>query len=571
MCSGRNSSQTAWVLDICLHCSAWYVVVLFFVCMNTVRLLLALVLCSSGAPSLYGIITPFPSESITALTSERAQQHLEYLASDELMGRNTPSPYLDTAAAYIAAKFQEYGLAPVNGTYFHRYELQRTRLGDTSIFVVHGHKEQEFVLKSDFIPFRQSGSGTLRQANITFVGYGITAPEYGYDDYASIDIQGNIAVILKGEPRTTDSTIFNGLSLSPYAEVRSKIANARLHGAAAVVLIADPRTTRNLRPVGFAWPSLYPHLPADALPLRLPDPDTPDIPVLDAGENIITALFGSVDSLSSIQKTIDTTLRPHSFLFQNTTADINLVLAVERYTVSNVMGILPGKTLPQEFVVLGAHYDHVGYFTPGPNAAEMNETENETSAPLDSIYNGADDNASGTTGLLLAAEAFARAPQPPNRSMLFLAFSGEEKGLLGSRAFVNTSPIPLPQMVAMLNMDMIGRNSSDSLSIGGNTRSPELSQWNEQENQHMPHPFALAYNIEKYFFRSDQANFAKHNIPVLFYHSGEHDDYHRVTDGVEKINYTKLLRTTELCARVAWRVANERVLPTYTPAPDDNE
>lgn len=539
--------------------------------MNTVfQLLLAFVLIGNRALALPAGVVPVPKESTAMLTHERAQQHLEYLASDELMGRDTPSPYLDTAASYIAARFQEYGLAPVHGTYFHRYELQRTRLGDTSVFILRGQTQQEFVLKTDFIPFRQSGSGVLFNTGIAFVGYGITAPEAQYDDYASVDIQGKIAVILKGEPRTTDSTLLDGLALSRHAHIRTKIANARKHGAAAVVLVADPRTTRNLRPVGFAWPSLYAHLPTDALPLRLPDQEDPDIPTLDAGERIITALFGSVDSLLSIQTAIDATFRPHSLVFQNTTADIHLVLAVERYTVSNVMGMLPGKTRPHEVVVMGAHYDHVGYFTPGPNATEMNEVENESPTPLDSIYNGADDNASGTTGLLLAAEAFARAPQPPDRSMLFIAFSGEEKGLLGSRAFVNTSPIPLTHMVAMLNMDMIGRNSSDSLSIGGNTRSPELSQWNEQENEHMPHPFVLVYDIEKFFFRSDQANFAKHNIPVLFYHSGQHDDYHRVTDGIEKINYAKLLRATELCLRVAWRTASEQALPTYIPEPEDN-
>ncbi len=509
-----------------------------------------------------------PAESVSVFTPAKARSHLEYLASDALLGRNTPSPMLDTAAEYIAARFRSYGLQPVNGTYFHTYTLERARLGDTlELNITSGGTTTKLALKGDFIPFVRTSAADIDSAAVVFVGYGISAPQERYDDYAGIDVRGKIVVAIKGEPLTSDTARLKGPAASRYAQTSHKISAASDHGAAGIILVGDALRMRRLRPVGFAWPSLYPKIPADALPLVLPD-TTPSIPAVDAGEKAITALFGSVEALRAIQSAIDSTYKPNSFVVKATTARLRIMLLSERYTIRNVMGVLPGSERPDEYVVLGAHYDHVGYFSPGAHATEMNEMENGASTPVDSIYNGADDNASGTTGLLLAAEAMQQAPIRPRRSILFLAFSGEEKGLLGSKAFVDSSPIPLSSMVAMLNMDMIGRNSSDSLSIGGNTRSPELAAWNEEANSALTKPFTLAYNIEEYFLRSDQASFALKGIPVLFYHSGEHADYHRVGDEVSKINYDKLVRCAQLCAGTAWHAAQEAIKPRYVP---DNE
>lgn len=545
------------------------IVFLFPPVMNYRLFALLLLLAGTGVGFVRNTRPALPAESVATFVPATAIRHMDFLASDRLMGRNTPSPGLDTAAEYIARQFRSYGLEPVNGTYFHEYTLQRAHLGDSNVVALTiGGVRTELAIRNDYIPFGRSGSGTLRNAEIVFAGYGITAPEFGYDDYAGVDVRGRIVVALKGEPQTSDSTVFNGPGLSRYAQMEPKLRTAEEHGAAALILISNPLRSRRLRPVGFAWPSLYPQIPASALPLVLPRENEVSIPAIDGGERLATLLFGGVDQLKQIQKEIESSLKPRSFAL-DATGDIRIGITMENYTVRNVMAVLRGSEKPDEYVVAGAHYDHVGYFIPGPAGAELNETENGLLAPLDSIYNGADDNASGTTGLLLMAEALARAPERPHRSILFVAFSAEEKGLLGSKAFVRTSPVPTTSMVAMLNMDMIGRNTMDSLSIGGNTRSPELAAWNEEANRRLPQPFTLVYNIENYFFRSDQASFAMRKIPVLFYHSGEHEDYHKVGDEMQKINFTKLVQAARLCADVTWQAAETPQRPSYVPMPGD--
>lgn len=546
-------------------------------CYSAITLLFALLATVSTAATVPAHAPKeamrLPSESVTAFTPAKAQAHLEYLASDALLGRNTPSPTLDTAAEYIAARFRDYGLQPVHGSWFHEYTLERARLGDTvAVTIMRGDTTIPLVLKDDFIPFGRTTAADLRNTEVVFVGYGISAPQEGYDDYANIDVRGKIVVAVKGEPLAKDTTRFRGRASSPYMQTSQKISTAARKGAVGIIIVGDALRMRRLRPLGFAWPSLYPRIPADALPLMLPD-TLPALPAVDGGEKAITTLFGSVEQLRSLQAAIDSSFRPNSFVIPHARVQMRIMLTTESYTVRNVMGILPGAEKPDEYVVLGAHYDHVGYFSPGKHAVEMNELENGVNAPPDSVYNGADDNASGTTGLLLAAEALSLAPQRPRRSVLFLAFSGEEKGLLGSKAFVAKSPLPLTSMVAMLNMDMIGRNSGDSLSIGGNTCSPDLAEWNEDANSLLTRPFTLAYNIEQYFLRSDQASFALKGIPVLFYHSGEHADYHRVGDEASKINYGKLVRAAQLCTHTAWRVAQESVRPRYISdsVPNDKE
>jgi Zn-dependent M28 family amino/carboxypeptidase len=213
--------------------------------------------------------------------------------------------------------------------------------------------------------------------------------------------------------------------------------------------------------------------------------------------------------------------------------------AKELVRVPNVVGMLRGRRKPEEYVLIGAHYDHVGVMAmPGAQ---------------DSIYNGADDNASGTAGLMLVARALSQLRRSPERSIVFVAFSGEEKGLLGSRAFVQHPPLPLEHCVAMLNMDMIGRNHPDSLSIG--VRPAGLWQLVVEQNQRSPRPFLLGREAEEFFGRSDHASFAALGIPVVFFFTGLHPDYHRPSDHADKLNYDKLSRVAFLAARVAWHLA----------------
>lgn len=500
--------------------------------------------------------------SLPAISMSRAKMHINMLASDEMRGRNTPSPELEKAASYIADQFKELGVLPINGSYFHTYTLERLHLDKPTVMVVQkGNALFEMILKDDFIPFEQSGNARVDFAQMAFAGFGITAPEYGYDDYKNLDVKGKVVVIFRGEPQMdNDSSIFEGKRFTKYSRLQSKIKTAVAKGAAGLLILSAPSSSLKLRPTGFPWPSLYPNIPADALPLSRRNVDSPNIPIVSVGERFVDFVFGSIDTLKTWQKNIDSTLAIQSKLIPG--IEINLLqttLRSEKVEVKNVMGMVKGSELPDEYVVIGAHYDHVGHSRPNDPAK-------------DSIFNGADDNASGTTGILLSAEAIANAPTKPKRSIVFVGFSGEEKGLLGSKAFADNPPLPIKNCVAMLNMDMIGRSVNDTLYIGGNTRCKELADLNAEVNRTLfdSDTFNLSYTIEQYFFRSDQASFAMKRIPVLFYYTGEHEDYHKVSDEISKLNMDNLVKIATLCSRTAWSTAELPMRLPFTPLPGDD-
>jgi Zn-dependent M28 family amino/carboxypeptidase len=262
---------------------------------------------------------------------------------------------------------------------------------------------------------------------------------------------------------------------------------------------------------------------------------------------MITTVFGTVDSLIAIQKRIDSTRAPQSFEIDHAVMNLKVTLERTRVMVPNVAGWLPGTTADSEHVAIGAHFDHVG-------------TKHATEAGQDTIYNGADDNASGTTGLLEVARAFTATNVRPRRGVLFLAFSGEEKGLFGSRAYVDHPLIGLEKCVAMVNMDMIGRNDPDSLELGGAGHSPELTALAVEMNKEAG--FKIK-ETDEHTGRSDQASFSAKKIPVLFFFTGEHRDYHQVGDSADKINFDKLTRVATLCLRTAWEIAGSETKFSY--------
>ncbi len=493
----------------------------------------------------------------------RARGHLYYLASDSLKGRNTPSAELDKAADYIAAEFHKYGVKPINGSYFHHYTLLRTNLDEKLVLRFKTSKsEQTFIPKDDYIPLENTGAGNIKNAGLVFAGFGMDLPELHYNDYAGIDVRGKIVVIFRGVPHFADS-VFSDTSyrrkLWNYARYSVKARTALKRGATACLIINIGLQSGIVspRPSGFPWPALYPKMPVSALPLQIAKA-TPDtlIPMISIGENVINSLFGSIDALATIKERIENSGKPFSFSIDSVTAsEFSITTILESIPAKNVVGIIEGVEKPSEHIAVGAHYDHIG-------ASAF------PSSGKDFIYNGADDNASGTTGLLLLAEKFAVA-QPPKHSIVFIAFSGEERGLLGSKAYCNNPSLPLSGCKAMFNMDMIGRNSDDSVSLGGSTRCKELADIAEEENKKLDEPFKISYNIENFFFRSDQASFAMRKIPVLFFFSGEHSDYHGLDDEADKIKFSKLVRITELCGKCVWRIADSLTELQFTPQKGD--
>jgi hypothetical protein len=387
-----------------------------------------------------------------AITPELASRYVHTLAADSMLGRNTPSPELDVAAQYIAEEFKASGLSPVNGSYLHDVGLGVVSLGpDNQLKITREGSERSYTIKRQFTPFDMTGNSTA-SGQIVFVGYGITAPEFDYDDYAGLDVQGKIVFVLRHEPGERDETSkFEGKETTDYSNVSEKVRIAIDHGAVGVIIATDPLNHGLLTPRGFPWPSLSRIIPDDALPVTIVGDEASKVPVVHVGKEAISQLFGSVDELRAIQRSIDESLVPRSFEIPGTTGWVKTSTSVKPVPAKNVLGLLEGRDpiLKKQIVVIGAHYDHVGY------------TRGRPEQP-DSIFNGADDNASGTSAMMAVARAFGTAGELPRRSVLLMAFAGEEKGLLGSRGYTQNPAMPLENTVAMINLDMIARKMPPS-------------------------------------------------------------------------------------------------------------
>ncbi len=503
-------------------------------------LIFILILLTSGC----GIFSTVSSNDGSAvITPELTKTYISFLASDSLKGRDTPSPGLDTAASYIAQVFKGYGISPVKGSYFQNVHMGFVSLGDDNFLKINTPAGiKAYKIKSAFTPFEMTGN-TEAKAAIVFAGYGIEAPEYNYNDYENIDVKGKIVLVLRHEPGENDTaSAFKGTEATKYSNVAEKVKTAVEHGAAAVLVCQGPLNHTFLTPRGFPWPSLSKIIPKDALPLTLLQDEKDKVPVVQVGKEVIAALFGSVDKLKSLQAGIDKTMKPNSFLIDGAEADLKTSTIIKQEPSRNVVGIIEGSdpVLKNEFVVLGAHYDHVGY-------------KKEHKPDEDFIFNGADDNASGTTALMAAAAAFASSDLKPRRSVLFIAFCGEEKGLFGSRYYAENPLFPLSKTVCMLNMDMVGRNSIDSLQILGYSSCPELVPVVEEANKNIG--FYLRFD-EKISGGSDHQSFIGKNVPALFFHSGLESEYHTVRDKVSLINFEKIAKTAKLVYNTARLIAD---------------
>lgn len=482
--------------------------------------------------------------ALKSITPELMKEYVGFLASDALSGRNTPGPGLDTAAAYIARTFRANNVAPLNGSYFQPFYLCKTDL-DTGCYL-HIVKEgitTDIPLKTGFIPYYLSNSKAFT-GELAFAGYGITAPEYHYDDYAGTDVKNKAVLVFRHEPCDNDSgSFFEGPEPTEYSGVNSKRKTAEQNGAGALLVVSEPGAYPSLKPRGYIWPSLSKSFPSDAAPYTLCDTENKDIPAIQIGAEAIKSIFGSIDSLYSIQKNIDKNHSPCPLQLPGIKIGLKINARNNERQVVNVVGYLEGSdpVLKNEIVVIGAHYDHVG-------VKEVHKPGE------DYIYNGADDNASGTSGVMALARAFAMSKEKPKRSILFLLFAGEEKGLYGSDFYTGHPLLPLENTVAMLNLDMIGRNSPKSLYLVGASASTDIAAITRKENKKTG--FKLIDDNSE-MGGSDHYNFFKKGIPFMFYFTGLHKDYHQVGDNPDKVDYEKAARVTRLVYLTAWHIANE--------------
>lgn len=480
--------------------------------------------------------------------------HVEFLASDELEGREAGEAGVTRAEEYIATALGSYGLEPLPGreelfvpftVYRPGWDLERTAL-----YVVSAEETLQGVAGVDFRPFAFSDSGEV-EADVVFAGYGITAPEHLYDDYDGLDVEGKLVLILRHEPRESDATSsFAGVDNTRHAVFETKAENARRHGAAGLLLVTDPlhhpdRDDLRVRTrLALAPPALLAPLAPEDAPVRT------DFPAVHVSQRLARRMVEATGaSLAELQRQLDSGTRPAAM----PPTKVKARLTVERQrrpqavAARNVVAFLEGSdpARKDQWIVVGAHHDHIGSFA----------------GDGDTVFNGADDNASGTAGLLELAQAFATAASRPARSLVFATFSAEESGLLGSRSLIRNEELPLDRVGLMLNLDMIGRNPGRPLRVFGDGFAQGLGEIVQGAAETLSLPLELAGT--DYASNSDHDPFFRRGIPILFFFTGVHQDYHGLADHADKLDYRRMESVVKLAHATLRHLAEAPALPSF--------
>lgn len=473
---------------------------------------------------------------------------MKFLASDQLQGRAAENPGLEMAAQFIATRFADLGLRTdiFDGKAFQEFTLEGSidaPAAKNSFSVCDPNGTYKSVaLNEQYLPQTLGINGNF-DADVVFAGYGITAPDLKYDDYANVDVRGKVVLVLRKEPQADDpKSLFDGTEPSQHALFTTKEINAFKHGAVALILVNDASSEAAS--------------PGSLLPLTSSGGLIKDqIPTLFMKRAVVQGWLKTVGrSLEEIESSIDRELKPQSFDLAGCRAKGSVTIERNKLRSMNVLGLLPGKgTLSNQYVVVGAHFDHVGMGGAGSLAPGTF-----------AVHNGADDNASGTVSLLECAKRLAEDAKQnasrDRRNILFIAFSGEERGLLGSQYYVNHPRFELEQTVAMLNMDMVGRLTNNDLTVYGTGTASEFDGMLDAKNA------KLAFNIQRVpegLGPSDHESFFRKGISVLHFFTGLHDDYHRPSDDFEKINVRGMDRITEMVTELTKQIATAPNRPSF--------
>lgn len=494
---------------------------------------------------------------VDTIAAAQLRDYLTFIASDEMEGRDTPSRGLDTTAKFLAMNLSRWGFKPAgdNGTYFQRIDLRRYRAdtGQTK-FEYNG---RALTAGTDFLP--AGGSGSV-SGSLVFAGTGWFIKSKQIDSYKDIDPTGKIAVVV-GNPNQSP----RGISRAELGKAGEDFMNpsdyARKKGAVGLIYLPDFQYLAN-------WQNIRQRLVerGSTVVAKFQTESAQPLPSIVISPEIANALFaGERQTASGVFNASYGTGQPTPFVM-NDQKKVTLSLAsnIETVPTQNVVAVWEGSDplLKMEYVALGAHYDHVGSGCP--------RVGNDT------ICNGADDDGSGTSALLGMAEALAKSPTRPKRSVLFVWHCGEEKGLWGSRYFVEYPTVPLDKIVAQINIDMIGRSKKegdtnprnseltgpDSVYLIGSTMmSTELGELvNTVNKSYLNLTFDTRYDDPKdpnrFFYRSDHFNYARKGIPIIFFFDGVHEDYHRAGDTADKIDYQKMEKITRTIYMTTWEIAN---------------
>ncbi len=543
-----------------------------------------------------------------ATVENRLRTAVEYLSSDEREGRGVGTKGLDQAADFIANEFRELGLKTdlVDGGPFQTFSMTTgATQGEANTLMLVGASEKdgtprriELKLGEDYNPLAIGGSGTF-DLPLVFVGYGITGKDENYNDYDGVDVKGKAVVILRHEPQQANPhSVFDGTSNSRHAPFRRKVSNAYEHGAAAVIFVNDEFDVRkNIDALRARWRAAVDDLAAENTKFKsIDEPSSDDwkrheervgqlagdiqkyatqlaaaqdplLPFEGAGSDdgegrdfpVLTCRRAALDpvvqaalgkSLSQLETEIDKGPTPHSAALAGWRIEGQASVERQQAEVKNVIAVLEGAgPHADETIVIGAHYDHLGWGGAGSAAPGVKE-----------IHNGADDNASGTTVLVEVARQLASRGKPLPRRIVFIAFTGEERGLIGSARYVRNPLFPLDSTVAMINLDMVGRLEDDKLIVHGTGTAEEFDALVDRLGND------AGFEITKKlggFGPSDHSSFYGAQIPVLFFFTGSHKDYHRPSDDFDKLNIAGMRRVADLVTETAVTLAEADQRPQY--------
>jgi aminopeptidase YwaD len=462
---------------------------------------------------------------------------IKALSAPEMEGRGAGTKGLARAADLIVKRYKELNIHPAGSHgYLQPFTLiTGARLKSDNRFVVaNSETKQELKTNQDFVPYSFSSSGQAT-GSVVFAGYGITADEYQYDDYANVDVKDKIVVVLRYEP-TAFAAKSGNQGLTHHSQTITKAINARNHGARAVVLVNGK--------LGDGEEDLLTRFGS------VSGPENIGIVFVQVKNAVAESWLQTAGkSLKDVQDQINAATKPASFALSDSLhLSLNIDIETTRATANNILAYLPGQS--DEYVIVGAHYDHLG----------RGNFDSLAPSQIGQIHPGADDNASGTAGVLELARLLAPERGQLKRGILFMDFAGEELGLLGSAEWVKEPTRPLEKAVAMINMDMIGRIKDDKVYIGGvgtgSTFKPILEQAQKDS------AFKIEYSAGGYS-SSDHTSFVSKKIPVLFFFSGLHSDYHKPSDTWDKINAPSAAKLLDMIGNVTVQLASATEPPAF--------
>ncbi len=512
--------------------------------------LFVITLCLS-VPLLYAQ-DPVAQKYASLITPELAKKHLTILASDEFGGRETGTLGAEKAAQYIADEFKRLGLIPpVNGSYFQKVPLIEKKI-EVSKFSINNNS---FINGKDFYISGNSKTKSIQTNEIVFVGYGIDSDVY--NDLKGVDIKDKVVLVInKGEPvKDSISVITKTRKLSDWSTSVSKRIDYLKSFQPALIIAISPNAVTMIQKY-----ASYFNEPKLTLQKGGDKSERGSIDVINITPAMADEFLKSAKkSYETLKMEIDKSSIPKTQVIK---ANVNLTYGIKTKEINsaNVLGYLEGSDLKDELVVFSAHYDHIGIHGEG----------------ADKINNGADDDGSGTTAVLELARAYTQAKKAgngPRRSILFLGNVGEEKGLLGSEWYSENPVFPLANTVTDLNIDMIGRVDPEHKAdtnycylIGSDKLSRDLHKISENANAtytklKIDYKYNDPADPERIYYRSDHYNFAKHNIPIIFYFNGIHEDYHKPSDEVSKINFNLLVKRAQLVFYTGWELLNRDKRP----------